>query len=146
MCGSMPTTAPDAPVRVAVGVILDANRNILLTRRDRASHQGGLWEFPGGKLEPGESLQAALARELQEELAITVERTSALLQVCHDYGDKQVRLEVHVVWQFSGTALPREGQPMVWVAPAELPSVTFPAANRPIVAAIQRLLSGVAAD
>ena len=138
----MPTTAPDSAVWVAVGVILDADRNILLTRRHAASHQGGLWEFPGGKVEPGETLDEALARELHEELAITVERTTALLEVCHDYGDKQVRLDVRVVWQFAGTPVSQEGQPMVWTAPDDLISYAFPAANRPIVTAIERLLCG----
>jgi len=136
----MPNTVPDAPVHVAVGVILDADRNILLTRRHPDSHQGGLWEFPGGKVELGESLEVALARELHEELAINIGRTTPLLEIRHDYGDKVVRLDVHVVWQFSGTPCALEGQPMKWVAPAELAGYAFPEANRPIIAAIEKLL------
>ena len=129
-----------ALVHVAVGVILDADRNILITRRAPDAHQGDLWEFPGGKVEAGESLTEALARELREELGIVIGRTTALLEVRHDYGDKSVLLDVHVVWEFSGEARALEGQPMAWVAPAELGGYSFPAANMPIVAAVARLL------
>jgi len=131
-----------APVHVAVGVIVDASRNILITRRAGDSHQGGLWEFPGGKVEPDEPLSAALARELREELGIEVMLTSPLLEVRHDYGDKAVLLDVHVVWEFAGTAVGLEQQPMVWVNPQELASYVFPAANAPIVAAVQELFAG----
>ncbi len=128
-----------ALVHVAVGVILDTHRNVLITRRAPDAHQGDLWEFPGGKIEAGESLTQALARELREELGIVVGRTSALLEVRHDYGDKTVLLDVHVVWEFSGEARALEGQPMAWVAPAELGGYLFPAANEPIVEAVARL-------
>jgi 8-oxo-dGTP diphosphatase len=127
-------------VHVAVGVVLDADRNILITRRATDAHQGDLWEFPGGKVERGESLRAALRRELLEELGIAIGRTSALLEVRHDYGDKTVLLDVHVVWDFSGRAKPLEGQPMAWVAPQELRCYEFPAANEPIVGAVEKLL------
>jgi 8-oxo-dGTP diphosphatase len=127
-------------VHVAVGVILDAERNILITRRAPDAHQGDLWEFPGGKVESGESLAKALARELREELGIVIGRTSALLEVRHDYGDKTVLLDVHVVWEFSGEARPLEGQPMAWVAAGELGGHVFPAANEPIVEAVNKLL------
>jgi 8-oxo-dGTP diphosphatase len=127
-------------VHVAVGVILDADRNILITRRAPDAHQGDLWEFPGGKVEAGEILTEALARELREELGIVIGRTSALLEVRHDYGDKSVLLDVHVVWEFSGEARSLEGQPMAWVAPAELGNYAFPAANEPIVDAVAQLL------
>ena len=128
-------------VHVAVGVILDVDRNILLTRRHDHMHQGGLWEFPGGKLEAGESLSVALARELQEELDITPVKTSPLIEIHHDYGDKSVVLDVHVVWEFSGEPRGLEGQPMAWVSAAQLSDYDFPAANKPIVAAILQELS-----
>jgi 8-oxo-dGTP diphosphatase len=129
-----------ALVHVAVGVILDTEHNILITRRAPDAHQGDLWEFPGGKVEADESLSQALARELREELGIFIGRTTELLQVRHDYGDKTVLLDVHVVWEFSGEAKPLEGQPMAWVAACELGDYAFPAANLPIVEAITRLL------
>ncbi len=127
-------------VHVAVGVILDPQRNILISRRAADSHQGGLWEFPGGKVEEGESLAEALGRELREELGIQVGRTTPLLQVNHDYGDKAVLLDVHVVWDFSGSACSLEDQPLAWVPAGELSGYAFPAANEPIVAAVQTLL------
>ena len=136
----MPNTAADPqPVHVAVGVILDGSGRVLLSRRAADSHQGGLWEFPGGKVEPGETLVVALARELQEELGIRVRRSSPLLEVRHDYGDKQVLLDVHVVWEFAGRAQGREGQPLAWVAGDELGQYSFPAANVPIVEAVAAL-------
>jgi 8-oxo-dGTP diphosphatase len=141
-----------APLHVAVGVVLDGAGNVLIARRRQGAHQGGLWEFPGGKVEAGESLPAALARELREELGIGIGRTSALLAVRHDYGDRPVLLDVHVVWEFSGRARPLEGQPLVWVAPQQLSRYAFPAANLPIVEAVKQLLAageagnGIAGD
>lgn len=128
-------------VHVAVGVILDADNHVLITRRARDAHQGGLWEFPGGKVEAHETPLAALARELREELGIAIGRTSALLDVRHDYGDKTVLLDVHVVWEFTGVAQGLEGQPLAWVTPLELSDYAFPEANVPIVVAIGKLLA-----
>ena len=133
-----------ALVHVAVGVILDGDRNILITRRAPHTHQGGLWEFPGGKVEKGESTADALARELREELGIEIGRTSALLEVHHDYHDKAVLLDVQVVWDFGGEARPLEGQPMARVSPQELSAYAFPEANMPIVAAVEKLLASAA--
>jgi 8-oxo-dGTP diphosphatase len=127
-------------VHVAVGVILDTDHKILLARRAEGAHQGGLWEFPGGKVEPGESLHAALTRELREELGIEPGRTTPLLEIRHDYGDKAVLLDVHVVWDFAGTPCGLEQQPLAWVAAAELGNYEFPAANVPIVRALEELL------
>ena len=142
----MPSTGPEVgPVHVAVGVVLDPARRVLITRRASNSHQGGLWEFPGGKVEPGENLLLALARELREELGIEIGRTSPLLAVNHDYGDKRVVLDVHVVWDFDGQAQALEQQPMAWVAPGELARYRFPAANVPIIGAINELLARTAA-
>ncbi len=130
------------PLHVAVGVVLDEARRVLITRRATHSHQGGLWEFPGGKVEPGEAVTDALARELQEELGIEVGRTSPLLEVQHDYGDRQVLLDVHVVWVHRGRPQGLEGQPLAWVRAGELDSYPFPAANQPIVTAVLGLLGG----
>ena len=127
-------------VHVAVGVILDADNRILIARRNNDAHQGGLWEFPGGKVEALETLQVAMARELREELGIGIGALSPLLEVRHDYGDKQVLLDVHVVRDFTGEAEGREGQPLRWVTVAELHQFEFPAANVPIVEAVQKLL------
>ena len=143
----MPSTGPEVePLHVAVGVVLDTARRVLITRRASNSHQGGLWEFPGGKVEAGENLLLALARELREELGIEIGRTSPLLEIKHDYGDRQVLLDVHVVWEFAGEAQGLEQQPLAWVAPGELARYRFPEANVPIIGAINALLSRSLSD
>lgn len=88
-----------------------------------------------GKVEDGEPVRAALARELEEELGIRVERARPLIQVRHDYADKHVLLDVWEVDGFSGEAHGAEGQPLAWVEPRELADYEFPAANAPIVQA-----------
>ncbi len=128
-------------VHVAVGVILDADNNILITRRRDDAHQGGLWEFPGGKVETGESLHVALARELREELGIDIGPIHPLTEVRHDYGDKSVWLDVHVVASFDGEARGLEGQPLVWASAERLQDYRFPAANVPIVSAVREYLA-----
>ncbi|MED5611717.1 MULTISPECIES: Nudix family hydrolase [Pseudomonas] len=120
-------------IHVAAAVIRGADGRVLIARRPDDKHQGGLWEFPGGKVEEGEPVQAALARELEEELGIRVERARPLIRVAHDYPDKQVLLDVWEVSGFSGEPHGAEGQPLAWVALRELPDYEFPAANRPIV-------------
>lgn len=123
------------PVHVAAAVIRGLDGRILIARRGDAQHQGGLWEFPGGKVEAGESVPAALARELYEELGIRVEAARPLIQVRHDYPDKRVLLDVWEVSAFSGEPHGAEGQPLAWVTPRALADYEFPAANQPIVAA-----------
>ena len=122
-----------AAVQVAVGGILNANQQVLIARRPINSHQGGLWEFPGGKVEAGESLEEALFRELKEELAIDVCKCSPLVTLEHDYGDKQVVLSVCIVQAFTGDAIGAEGQDLRWVDLGQLGEYEFPAANKAIV-------------
>jgi 8-oxo-dGTP diphosphatase len=124
-------------VQVAVGVIKNSLGQILIAKRANDVHQGGLWEFPGGKVEAGESVLSALARELREELAIEVSSAQPLIQICHDYGDKSVQLDVCIVEEFTGTAVGNEGQPVRWVNALDLNDYEFPAANRPIITALQ---------
>ena len=81
-------------VHVAAAVIRSTDGQVLISRRAEEQHQGGLWEFPGGKVEAGEQVEQALRRELQEELGIRVVRARPLIQVAHDYADKQVLLHV----------------------------------------------------
>ena len=127
-----------ALVTVAVGILIDDAGRVLVTRRAPDAHQGGLWEFPGGKVEAEETLLEALARELKEELGVLVEATDALMALEHDYGDKQVRLDVHRVTRWSGEQRGLEGQPLAWQLPEQLQLWAFPAANRPI---LERLLA-----
>ncbi|CAD5375686.1 Mutator mutT protein (7,8-dihydro-8-oxoguanine-triphosphatase) / Thiamin-phosphate pyrophosphorylase-like protein [Pseudomonas sp. OF001] len=122
-------------LHVAAAVIRGTDGRVLIARRPEHKHQGGLWEFPGGKVEAGEAVEVALARELHEELGIDVIASRPLIQVRHDYPDLAVLLDVHEVGAFTGEPHGREGQPLAWVAPRELPDYEFPEANRPIVAA-----------
>lgn len=124
-----------APLRVAAAVIVGPDGRILISRRPDHVHQGGLWEFPGGKVEPGEGIEAALGRELHEELGIEVRHARPLIRVHHDYGDRAVLLDVWRVEAFSGEPHGREGQPVTWVAPELLSDYAFPAANTPILRA-----------
>lgn len=128
-------------VHVAVGVIVNASQQILLTRRSQGAHQGGKWEFPGGKVEAGETVRAALERELLEELDIRPLHSEPLTIVHHDYGDKSVLLDVYLVSSFSGEPSAMEAQPMEWVSAAKLADYDFPDANQPIVDAVVKQLA-----
>lgn len=120
-------------VKVAAAVIKNEQQDILIAKRPAHVHMGGLWEFPGGKLEPGETAKRALIRELHEELGVVVEAAQPLIQISHEYVDKSVHLDVWVVSKFSGRAEGREGQEVRWVSANQLRQFDFPAANFPIV-------------
>lgn len=121
---------------VVAAVIRDAAGNILLSQRLAGKHQGGRWEFPGGKVEPGETLHQALARELHEELGIDCHNSCAFMTIDHQYPELHVRLHFREVTQWSGVPHGREQQPVKWFAPSDLSSLEFPAANQPIVTAL----------
>ena len=127
-------------IHVAVGVIL-RQQQILLALRDAKQHQGGKWEFPGGKVEQGETVQQALTRELQEEVAIELTQSQAFMQLEYAYPEKTVLLDIYLVTDFSGEPHGREGQPLRWVSIAELSDIAFPDANKPIVERIQQYFS-----
>ncbi len=144
MSGSTPSTGPDLTsedathrIHVAAGALLDDQGRVLLARRPDGVHQGGLWEFPGGKLEPGEQPEAALARELREELGVVVRAARPLIRVHHDYSDRHVLLEVFLVTAFAGQPRGLEGQPLDWVAPQDMQAERFPAADKPIIDALR---------
>ena len=121
-------------VHVAVGIVADAAGAILITRRPDYAHQGGRWEFPGGKVEMDETAATALQRELHEELGIVVQAAEPWLQIRHAYPEKTVLLDVWRVTAWRGEPHGREGQPLRWASPAELTDFTFPAADEPILA------------
>lgn len=125
-------------VHVAVGILRNEQKQVLITYRSPDKHQGGLWEFPGGKVEDGEAVQAALERELREELDLEIGAYMPLLQIEHDYGDKQVLLDVWEVTRFQGQARGMEGQPLRWVEVACLNDYAFPSANLDIVDFLQK--------
>ncbi len=128
----------DKPGRlhVAAAAIFDDRQRVLISRRPRQAHQGGLWEFPGGKVEPGEMIESALQRELYEELGITVITARPLIRVHHDYPDRDVLLDVWRVDRFAGVPVGHEGQPIRWLSPRELGQYQFPPANTPIIKAV----------
>lgn len=119
-------------VKVAVGIVL-RDDTVFIALRNSSQHQGGLWEFPGGKCESSESAQAALARELKEEIGIAVIESSFFKKIAHDYGDKQVELHFYKVTAFDGEPEGSEGQQVSWVAINELSAYQFPEANQQIV-------------
>ena len=132
----------DAPadsqlIHVAAGVISDADGRLLIAKRRLGTHQGGLWEFPGGKLEPGEPLEQGLARELDEELGILVTAARPLIRLRHDYGDRQLLLDVHRVLSYQGRPRGREGQPLDWRLPQDMDPTLFPAADRAVISALR---------
>ena len=114
------------------------NALILIARRPDHLHQGGLWEFPGGKVELNERHYDSLVRELKEELNITVKSASPLMQISHDYSDKSVTLDIWKVTKFDGYAEGVEGQETRWVPLSELRDYNFPTANQAI---LERLIS-----
>jgi 8-oxo-dGTP diphosphatase len=120
---------------VVAAVIYDEECRVLLGRRHPAAHQGGLWEFPGGKVEPDETAREALTRELREELGISPTVCRPLIRVPHRYPRYAVLLEVWRVDAFSGVPRGLEGQPITWVEPHRLASIPMPAANRPVATA-----------
>jgi len=130
--------APLRSIHVVAGVITDVRGRILLTQRGKDSDLAGLWEFPGGKREPGESSQAALARELEEELGIEVEIGERLIEVPQQYPSKRLRLEVFRVARWRGSPRGREGQAMTWVEPERLSRYSMPSADVPVVGVLRQ--------
>jgi len=140
MCASMQNIEPKDSVpkiNVAVGVIKDGQDRVLIAKRKAHVHQGGLWEFSGGKFEAGENAESALSRELLEELNIKPIKTSPLIELSFAYPEINVRLHVYEVHAFIGEVIAREGQVIKWVAKSELDHYAFPEANKAILTAIK---------
>ncbi|HET6434302.1 MAG TPA: Nudix family hydrolase [Xanthomonadaceae bacterium] len=121
---------------VIAGVIADPRGRILLARRTEGRDLAGFWEFPGGKREPGESAEAALVRELREELGIEAEPGEPVIAVPQQYPHKRLRLDVRAIASWRGTPRGHEGQALAWVPPHRLPDYPMPSADRPVVAAL----------
>lgn len=124
-------------VHVAVAAIVNKNNQVLISKRPDHVHQGGLWEFPGGKIEPDENVNQALKREIEEEIGISIEHSEPLITINHCYSDKTVCLEVRLVKQFFGEPKGMEGQPVRWENIQDLKSQNFPEANMAIIKALQ---------
>ncbi|HEY5701097.1 MAG TPA: Nudix family hydrolase [Gammaproteobacteria bacterium] len=124
-------------IHVVAGVLTDPRGRVLLSRRPADAHQGGLWEFPGGKVEDQEMPETALRRELEEELGVTVKAARPLIRIPFDYPDRRVLLDVWRVtrWQDGPRAV--EQQELDWVAPEKLRQRAMPAADVPVVNAVR---------
>jgi 8-oxo-dGTP diphosphatase len=121
---------------VVVGLILNEQQEILLAWRNEAKPQGNCWEFPGGKVEAGETGYAALCRELKEEIGITVQAAQAMESVSHTYSTVSVILYPWLIEEYSGVARGMEGQTLLWTPLQELRSYRLPSANTAIVDSI----------
>lgn len=122
---------------VAVAVIIDDQQRVCISQRADHVHQGGLWEFPGGKVEAGESASEALRREIHEELGLAILNQRPLITIRHHYPDKSVCLHVFLVKSYEGIATGRENQPVEWVPVDQLHKFPFPEANSPIIKTVQ---------
>ena len=123
-------------VHVAVAVIKNIDGQYLIAKRPQLAHQGGLWEFPGGKVEKSESVFQALQRELFEEVGISITKATPLIRIPHHYSDKSVLLDVWLVENFTGEAFAKEEQEVRWVAKDDFSLYDFPLANKSIINAI----------
>ena len=117
--------------------MIDAAGRVLIAQRPPGKHMAGGWEFPGGKLEPGEDRREGLARELREELGIEIAPPRPLLRVRHAYPDREVLLDVWVVRHYSGEPRGLDGQALRWCTQNELPMASLLPADKPIVAALR---------
>ncbi|MDH5833029.1 Nudix family hydrolase [Luteimonas kalidii] len=134
--GDVPQSRPS--VHVVAGVITDARGRILLARRAPGRELAGLWEFPGGKVDPGETPDGALVRELREELGIEVDIGAPLMVVPHLTPSRRLHLDVRHVRAWRGTPKGCEGQALAWVQPGRLARYDMPAPDRPVVAALMQ--------
>ncbi len=124
-------------IHIAAGIILSVDRKqVFITRREAKSHQGGLWEFAGGKVEVGENAQQAVIRELHEEVGIDATSLDHFLSLDHDYSDKLLSFDFFLIKQFEGEPFGKEGQPGEWAEISCLNDYPFPEANEAVLNAI----------
>ncbi|EKO3687054.1 8-oxo-dGTP diphosphatase MutT [Vibrio metschnikovii] len=128
-------------IHIVAGIIVNSEGSqIYITKRPDDKHQGGLWEFPGGKVEAGESIEQALGRELHEEIGITVTKQVLFEHLEFDYPDKALMFDFMLVTHFEGQPFGKEGQQGKWVAISELARHSFPEANVVIVERVMKEL------
>lgn len=142
----MPTTAVEgsatALLLVSAVALVDADGRVLLARRPEGKPLAGLWEFPGGKIAAGETPEAALIRELREELGIETEESclAPFAFASHSYDDCHLLMPLFVCRIWQGRPEPREGQTLAWVRPVRMTEYPMPPADGPLVALLRDLL------
>ncbi len=128
---------------VVAAVLRDAHGAVLIAQRPTGKWQAGRWEFPGGKIEAGESPRDALARELREELGVEVQGAHPLGQFAYAYPDRSVEIDLWLVTQFTGEPLGLDGQALRWVTPQELSDCDLLEADQPMIEPLRQwLLTG----
>jgi 8-oxo-dGTP diphosphatase len=129
-------------VLVAAALLVDRPGRVLIARRPEGKSMAGLWEFPGGKVQAGETEKEALGRELKEELAITVSQASLhrVVKISHRYEDFHLIMPLYLCRSWTGKITPLEGQKIAWVSPLELPDYPMPPADAPIIGQIPGFL------
>jgi 8-oxo-dGTP diphosphatase len=123
---------------VVAAALLDVDSRVLIAQRPQGKALAGLWEFPGGKVEPGEQPEAALIRELEEELSITVEEPclAPLTFASHTYADFHLLMPLYVCRRWNGLVTPREAAALKWVHPTRLRDFPMPPADAPLIPAL----------
>ncbi len=137
------TSAEDGPVLLVAAIALvDPDGRVLLTRRPEGKPMAGLWEFPGGKLGPGETPEEALIRELREELGVDTEESclAPFTFASHGYERFHLLMPLYLCRVWSGRPEPKEGQELAWVRPSQMTDYPMPPADRPLVAMLRDFL------
>ncbi len=127
----------NAPVEVAAALIFRAGK-LLITQRHAKAHLGGLWEFPGGKREPGETYEACLVREIHEELGVAIVVGECLAEISHEYSEKRLHLKFFRATLTSGEPQPLDCAALHWITRAGLAEFAFPEADRQMITKLQR--------
>lgn len=127
---------------VAAAALVDVDGRVLLAQRPEGKSMAGLWEFPGGKVKPGETPEAALIRELKEELGIDVTESclGPFTFASHAYDEFHLLMPLYLCRKWDGLVAPREGQALKWVRPGKLAGYPMPPADKPLVAMLRDFL------
>ena len=126
---------------IGIGIVFNKNGELLIDQRQENARMGGLWEFPGGKKNPDESIEMTIERELKEELGISVKVGVKLLSFQHLYSHQKLYFTVHICELKSGEPKPLASQKLLWVSPEKLSNFPFPAANTKIISELYKHLS-----